>query len=776
MPNKFAHTSSRVAFLLLLQFFCSQYVVFSQTTTTIKWGIHQGPSSQLNDPFDSQFASDPTTNQTLMSFDGTALVNSTASNYEGDLVELGIFADLGDDGAIGGSGSNQDDFSRTLFQGTWLPLTAKTFIGQDFDSSDDVPAGEFYFSSQFQKDTDWKTYVNENDSFASAYSIVGSPSADQPTNLQTILTAIESDGGSIPLGIRFYDTNTKSSGTTRFNTIMNSNWLWPGNGNTEEMWLHDPSTPDNLDSNLLFEFDNTTYGDAATYTAKVGGSSVSTHGTAGDLHSDDFKTSIAYWDGSSSLDISATNSDTVLSGLSSSGSISGGNDNILTLNVNGLGSTANSYTYSGNVIDTGATGGLQILKTGSGEQIITGAVSLASDADSYLTLSEGTLTLQPASASSQTVEYLTGAAGTTLKLDNTNAGTGTIIEFGLANTTTAKTFSGNVELSGSSSAHQINVASGATDYSKEQILAGTITSGDNAMTLVKDGAGRLTLHGDSSSTMGAGITVNDGTLVIGDGSDAGADPGTGTITIEKGKLEIAAGESITNTIAGSTTSSKSMIGGKGTVNTVTIGDASGEVDYISPGRGISSSLTPSQKGVDFDASTDSIGTLTVGTLNWNSGGVFDWQIKDFDPSGGTAGTDWDKLNFTTLNFESGQTFDINILAVQNDGTAGNVSKNSNTWNEYATSNGFLFLQGTTVNNLSDGDVTSSFNIRSNDFNYQIGHYYGDWGVYKSGGNFYLTYSAVPEPSTYFMVTGLFLIPGIRWLRRFGKGTQKSSES
>ena len=159
---------------------------------------------------------------------------------------------------------------------------------------------------------------------------------------------------------------------------------------------------------------------------------LSTHGTAGDLHSDDFKTSIAYWDGSSSLDISATNSDTVLSGLSNSGSISGGNDNILTLNVNGLGSTANSYTYSGNVIDTGATGGLQILKTGSGEQIITGAVSLASDADSYLTLSEGTLTLQPASASSQTVEYLTGAAGTTLKLDNTNAGTGTIIEFGLS--------------------------------------------------------------------------------------------------------------------------------------------------------------------------------------------------------------------------------------------------------------------------------------------------------------------------------------------------------
>ncbi len=114
--------------------------------------------------------------------------------------------------------------------------------------------------------------------------------------------------------------------------------------------------------------------------------------------------------------------------------------------------------------------------------------------------------------------------------------------------------------------------------------------------------------------------------------------------------------------------------------------------------------------------------------------------------------------------------------VQNDGTAGNVSNNSNIWNEYATNNGFLFLQGTTVNNLSDGDVTSSFNIRSDDFNYQIGNYYGDWGVYKDGGSFYLTYSAVPEPSTYIMVTGLFLLPGLRWIRRLratAKGDDKS---
>ena len=36
------------------------------------------------------------------------------------------------------------------------------------------------------------------------------------------------------------------------------------------------------------------------------------------------------------------------------------------------------------------------------------------------------------------------------------------------------------------------------------------------------------------------------------------------------------------------------------------------------------------------------------------------------------------------------------------------------------------------------------------------------------GDFYLTYSAVPEPSTYIMVTGLLMVPGMSYVRRFRK--------
>ena len=37
---------------------------------------------------------------------------------------------------------------------------------------------------------------------------------------------------------------------------------------------------------------------------------------------------------------------------------------------------------------------------------------------------------------------------------------------------------------------------------------------------------------------------------------------------------------------------------------------------------------------------------------------------------------------------------------------------------------------------------------------------GDWGVWRDGGDFYLTYSVAPEPSTYIMISALFLVIGV----------------
>ena len=216
-------------------------------------------------------------------------------------------------------------------------------------------------------------------------------SVDTPTNLTDHLSALNTN---TILGIRFYDHVGESAfvdGTTRYNTIMNSNWTWPGDGGNLDMFLHDSINENTLDQNLVFEFDNTTYGTGASAEnrAYVDGTIVSSHGTTTDLHSSDFKTSITYYSGASDLnlrDSAGTNpvGDTVVSGLksNSTNTISGGDGNTLTINANAAGS---SYEFSGTIQDdsTGSTG-LKILKVGSGEQILTGSIALSSSADSYV--------------------------------------------------------------------------------------------------------------------------------------------------------------------------------------------------------------------------------------------------------------------------------------------------------------------------------------------------------------------------------------------------------
>ncbi len=204
---------------------------------------------------------------------------------------------------------------------------------------------------------------------------------------------------------------------------------------------------------------------------------------------------------------------------------------------------------------------------------------------------------------------------------------------------------------------------------------------------------------------------------------------------------------------------KTMLWGDGSVGgTTAIGTGGSEVDVISPGLGfgtsISSASSQKQSTTGRSSSADAIGSLSVNTLNWNSGGVYDWEISDFDPSNNNG---YDVLNITNLTFDNSNNYDINILPVNSSGGAGVMSNYANTGNNYTTTNGFLFLDaGSVTNSPGTGDVSSFFDIRADDFAYQVNSWYGDWGVHHDGsGNFYLTYSVVPEPSTYAMVFGLF---------------------
>ena len=92
------------------------------------------------------WGSSPSTVQLLKDFAGNALTATTHTgsthDFDGDLIELGFFASsLGTDGNPGGG---DDTPSTNLFEGTWIPLTTKTYIGQWWGTRNTPDTGNLY--------------------------------------------------------------------------------------------------------------------------------------------------------------------------------------------------------------------------------------------------------------------------------------------------------------------------------------------------------------------------------------------------------------------------------------------------------------------------------------------------------------------------------------------------------------------------------------------------------------------------------------------------------
>jgi len=769
-------------FISFALFFSGSTFLYGVETWEIIFGTHRGPSSWILDVDAGH--SDPSSPNYLLQFNGGSTSNldqiSNYSTLDGDRIELGFFdtnpSDVNDSSSIT---PNSD--SSNLFKGEWTPLTSKLRIGYDSNTSDHLGSGLFAYRLKFNQDNGDKdgqvlinstfenNITNPGDSLdSSTASQFGDTPSYDTNDLNDRVEAL--DGATDPLiGIRFYDTTNSSNGTTRYNTIMNANWTFTDG---EEILLNDVSDSGNTVSGLVFEFENTNYG-----------SGISKIGTGDyNLPSNDFVTTITYYDGSGTLNMDNTGGtgDTILSGLNSGGDIDLGDDaNILTINSAG----GNDYLYSGTIDGNGS-----ILKTGAGGQTLTGAFDIAGSNTGFIKIYEGNLTLAPTSASSQFAEYITGGtANAVLELNNTGVGTGQLVQLGFANSSSAD-FNGSVILSGTGSETKIKISNStsdgsfaSSDYNDSQTFSGVISNENGNKELVKDGAGILVL--DNTNTFTGGVEILDGTLVAGENQALGNT--SNTVTITKGKLEVDSGVTLNSGYTINTTNGqKSMIGGKGTLNkAITIGDANSSnfVDVISPGSGISSSLSSfnSMQQVSLGDRTNAIGTFTVSdTLTLENGGVYDWEISDFT---GTAGTDWDLLKFDALNFSpSDDSFTINIMSLDANGEAGAMA-GGNVWQNY-TSNGFKFMEFTgavswTGNGaLTDDGYVSGFNIVDDGWSYHNTHHLHNWNVWydHSEGDFYLQYSVAPEPSTYVMVTGLMLVPGMGAVRKYRNRKKKES--
>ena len=756
------------------------------TTTTIDWGTHLGSSSPIN-----AGDTNPSSKQLLFGLDaaGTSLNelangSATGNVYDGDLIELGFF-----DTDATNNGSYTPNESSDYFKGIWTPLTSKTTIGRDW-SGTTVAEGEFYFRTKFQLDGG-----NANNS-VNNYSLsnIGSNALDNdylgdsssnPNSHEDRLNALTAN---TVLGIRFYDIDTSSSadggggltkatnGSTRYNTIMNPNWTWDGG---EFISLH-TTNGSAIDSNMVFEFDNT----SANGGSKVGTSEATINSNT------DFVATVTYFDGDETINVGDSGGigSSVFSGFNGTGKLYGGQDaNVVTLHAQSGNTGSSAYDFDGDFYRASSgtdSTDLTLIKSGTGDQILSGNIFLADSdnaaASGGLNLTAGNLILKPASGKSQTVEYITGAGG--LKLDNSGINNGTIVTLGFANQTSS-TFSGAIVLDGNGAAGESTIKISkaktdggfvATDFADKQVFSGAISENGGAKKLVKEGTGILQLSGTNTFT--GGVTIEDGTLSAGSAQALGNT--SNTVTITKGKLEIANGVTLNSGYTINTgDSEKTMIGGRGTLNkAVTIGSAnsSNYVDVISVGDGISTSLSnnTTNQQVSLGERANAIGTFTVSnTLTLEDGGVYDWEISDFT---GSAGSDWDLLKFDTLNFDSSSdTFTINIMGLAANGTAGAMG-GGDVWGSYQTTNGFKFMEATGSGsgwtgsgNMGSAGLVSNISIESRGWSHYNSHHLNEWDVWYDGsGAFYLQYSAVPEPSTYMMVTGLLMVPGMSYVRRF----------
>ena len=302
----------------------------------------------------------------------------------------------------------------------------------------------------------------------------------------------------------------------------------------------------------------------------------------------------------------------------------------------------------------------------------------------------------------------------------------------------------------------------------KSVFAGSIDLG-RAVDLAASTGGRISLDGILSGS--AKIHKTGGGIVAIHHTSTNY---SGNMVIEEGKLEIGQGVSISGQVS-TEGALHTVLGGDGSVGSATFGSASGEVDRIVPGLGLSSSSTSLQQLVSLNdkgtASTAddgeaSIGALTVSNLTMNQGGVYDWEIKDFD--GNTPGTDWDVLSFSTLSLgDASSSFTLNLLPLQSsDGTAGAPANTSDLWS--ASGKSFKFLDGPdggtgiTWGDWSTSTINEYFVIRSDGFAYQTNFYYGDWSVSYANGDFYLNFSAVPEPSTLGIIS---LFTGLIFLKK-----------
>ncbi len=375
----------------------------------------------------------------------------------------------------------------------------------------------------------------------------------------------------------------------------------------------------------------------------------------------------------------------------------------------------NLLTFTGNA--TGASGTVGAI-SGSGGLTKNGGGTLNLGAtNSYLgatTLNQGTLNATAATL---------GSAASALAVNNTNTGAGTnvILNLNTSADTTTGSFSGSISApsSGTNTA-TINTGGAGRSFTVNQTSSGSyagVIAGAGNFAMGSGSNSTLTLSG--TNTYNGTTTVSAGTLIIGGGGSINS---SSAVNVSAGsKLAYNSSVALTKapTLNGAGSGSRAILGGTGTINAAVTLDNLG--DTLAPGN------------------SPGIQSFAV-SQTWNSF-TYLWETNNF--TGTTAGTDFDQISITgSLNLTGGSgayVLDLNSLTAGNaPGNVGGFSDVNRTWTILTTTTGIT------------GFNASNWTIATTNFTSSPA-WTGAWSITQSVNDLTLNYTAVPEPSTWFLV-------------------------
>ncbi len=408
-------------------------------------------------------------------------------------------------------------------------------------------------------------------------------------------------------------------------------------------------------------------------------------------------------------EFTAGNVTTLLTNLATSSAANNGMNAGAILGFDTTNAAGGSFTISNVIADTtGAAGGTRgLAKLGSGALVLSASNSYTGGT----TLKGGTIVASSASSLGAESGGLTFAASGTLQSGAAySTSRSTAINSGATASIDTQAFALSQSGAISGSGNLIKLGSGTLAVSGSNSVTGSVTV--SAGTLLVSGNGSINaisgasvagtgsrLRYDSTAALSRNVTVNGGGAFA---YNSSADY-SGTLALTNGRLE--------------GTNWNGNLGG------LTIG----ENQIISPGNSPGTAVTTSQ--------------------TWASAGAYNWEINQ--ATGGTAGSDpgWDLITLSgdlTVSATSGATFTINILSLGLD----NMSGDAEGFNAALSYNWIIADAANAIVGFSSDKFSINTSGFTNDFDGSFAVALGNSpGIGGDDTQIYLTYTAVPEPSS-----------------------------